>query len=69
MAVKMKAEAERKQEVALGQERKWLLLLEKLKMVKGPFTNAEEVEEFLMSNVPEKEKQMWKRVKINPTNY
>ena len=69
MAVKMKAEAERKQEVALGQERKRLLLLEKLKMEKGPFTNAEEVEEFLMSNVPEKEKQMRKRVKIKPVNY
>ena len=66
MAAKMKAEAERKQEVALGQERKRLILLEKLKMEKGPFTNAEEVEEFLTSNVPEKEKQMRKRVKIKP---
>ena len=57
MAVKVKEEAVRKQETALGQERKRLLALEKLKELKGPFTNAEEVEHFLNSEVPEKDKQ------------
>mgnify|MGYP007123618231 CR=1 FL=1 len=41
MAEKMKEEAVRKQETALGQERKRLLALEKLKEVEGPFTNVE----------------------------
>ena len=57
MAEKLKEEAVRKQETSLGQERKRLLNLEKLKELKGPFTNAEEVEEFLNSEVPQKEKQ------------
>jgi hypothetical protein len=57
MSEKMKDETERKQETALGQERKRLLALEKLKMKGGPFTNAEEVEEYLRSEIPEKEKQ------------
>ena len=52
-----KEEAVRKQETSLGQERKRLLALEMLKEVNGPFTNAEEVEKFLQSEVPEKEKQ------------
>ena len=57
IAEKTKEEAVRKQEAALGQERKRLLLLEKLKEVQGPFTNSEEVEEFLAREIPEKEKQ------------
>jgi hypothetical protein len=57
MAEKMKDETMKKQETALGQERKRLLSLENLKKVKGPFTNSEEVEEFLNSELPEKEKQ------------
>ena len=57
IAEKTKEEAVRKQEAALGQERKRLLVLEKLKEVKGPFTNSEEVEEFLAREIPEKEKQ------------
>ena len=57
MAEKTKDEAVRKQETALGQERKRLLALEKLKMMEGPFTNAEEVEEYLQREIPEKEKQ------------
>ena len=57
MALKLKDEARRKQEVSLGQERKRLLLLEYLKTKSGPFTNAEEVEQYIKSDVSEKEKQ------------
>ena len=58
MAEKMKEDAMKKQDPgALGQKRKRLLSLEHLKEMKGPFTNAEEVEEFLKSGLPEKEKQ------------
>ena len=53
---KCKDEAARSQETDLGQERKRLLMLEELKAKSGPFTNAEEVEEYLKANIPEKEK-------------
>ena len=55
MAVKLKEESQKKQEVALRQERKRILLLEQLKLKGGPFTNAEEVEEYLKLDIPEKE--------------
>ena len=55
---KFKDDAVKKQETALGQERKRIHLLELLKAIKGPFTNAEEVEEYLNEELPEKEKQM-----------
>ena len=61
LASKLKTDTDRRQEAALSQERKRLLALEKLKESKGPFTNAEEVEEFLRSDISEKEKQ--KRMK------
>ena len=56
MADKLKNDAARKQEVALGQERKRIIMLEDLKGLGGPFTSAEEVEEFLGKSIPEKEK-------------
>ena len=40
---KFKEDADTKREVALMQERKRLSLLEQLKAIQGPFTNAEEV--------------------------
>ena len=57
MTAKLKDDYERKQEVALIQERKILDMLEQLKMKEGPFTNAEEVEDYMKKNIPEKEKQ------------
>ena len=56
MADKLKNDAARKQEVALGQERKRIIMLEDLKGLGGPFTSQEEVEEFLGKSIPEKEK-------------
>ena len=44
---KFKDDAQKKQEVALQQERKRLVKLEELKELGGPFTNAEEVEVYL----------------------
>ena len=61
VAKKFKDDAEKKQEAAVGQERKRLLMMEKLKVEGGPFTNAEEVEEFLRSDIAAKQKQ--KRMK------
>ena len=57
MTVTLKDDYERKQEVALIQERQRLDMLEQLKMKEGPFTNAEEVEDYMKKNIPEKEKQ------------
>jgi hypothetical protein len=57
MSDKFKSEADKKQQSALGSERKRLLVLEQLKKVGGPFTNAEEVDEFLKSDRSDKEKQ------------
>jgi hypothetical protein len=55
---KFSTDAEKKQEVALGQERKRLLILETLKSSGGPFTNAEEVETFLAdTSIMDKDKQ------------
>ena len=45
------------QEVALTKERKRIALLEKLKEDGGPFTSAEQVEEYLASSIPVKVKQ------------
>ena len=61
VAKKFKDDAEKKQEAAVGQERKRLLMMENLKVEGGPFTNAEEVEEFLRSDIAAKLKQ--KRMK------
>ena len=47
----------RKQKTALGQERKRLQAPEELKEVKGPFPSADEVEEYMEKEIPEKEKQ------------
>ena len=55
MVAKVREEAFRKQHTALGQERKRLLNLKKLRELKGPFTNAEEVEDILNSEVPKKQ--------------
>ena len=57
MEVKLKEDSEKKQEVALGQERKRILMLEQLKLNGGPFTNAEEVEEYQKLDILEKVKQ------------
>ena len=57
VAKKFRKDADKKQETALGQERKRILLLESLKLRNGPFTNAEEVEEYLKQDIPEKDKQ------------
>ena len=54
----LKGDKERKQMVALGQERKRLVMLEELKEENGPFTNAEEVEKFMASKISENEKQV-----------
>ena len=52
------SDAEKKQQAALGQERKRLALLEELKSSGGPFTNAEEVNNYLADGtLTEKEKQ------------
>ena len=64
---KFKEDAAMKREVALNQERKTLTLLEQLKILEGPFTNAEEVQEYLEnSDVDPKVKQatMKKEVKF-----
>ena len=57
MKENMKVDGDRKQEAALGQERKRLIALEILKGIDGPSTNAEEVEEYVQKDIPEKEKQ------------
>ena len=44
---KLSSDAAKKQEVALGQERKRLCMMEELKKSSGPFTHAEEVEIYL----------------------
>ena len=55
---KFSTDAEKKQEVALGQERKRLVILETLKSSGGPLTNAEEVETFLAdTSIMDKDKQ------------
>ena len=55
---KFSTDAERKQEVALGQERKRLIILEALKSCGGPFTNAEEVEKYMEdTSISDKDKQ------------
>ena len=60
-----KSSAEKKQEAALGQERKRLLMLEDLKKSGGPFTNAEEVETFLKeTDVSLKKEENEKRKKV-----
>ena len=64
VAEKFKEDADKKQETALGQERKRILLLESLKLSNGPFTNAEEVEEYLKLDIPEKEKQTWMKKEV-----
>ena len=63
---KFKTDVEKKQEVALGQERKRLTMLEELKSVGGPFTNAEEVELYMASPVPDgvKQKRMKKEIQF-----
>ena len=43
----VKEDADTKREVALMQERKILSLLEQLKVIQDPFTNAEEMQEYL----------------------
>merc|ERR1712010_39749 len=57
MSEKLKEDEDKRQEVALGKERKRLLMLEELKQDNGPFTNADEVEEFMAQEISEKEKQ------------
>ena len=54
MSEKLKGDEERKQMVALGQERKRLVMLEELKEENGPFTNAEDIEKFMASKISEK---------------
>ena len=55
---KFATDAEKKQQAALGQERKRLGLLEDLKECGGPFTHAEQVEQYLADeDIPEKDKQ------------
>ena len=61
VADNIKKDSDKKSETALGKERKRIILLERLKFSNCPFTNAEEVEEYLKLNIPEKEKQ--KRMK------
>ena len=51
---KLKEDSQKKHEMALGQERKRILMLEQLEQKNGPFTNTKEVEEL---DIPEKEKQ------------
>ena len=56
-----KTDHERKQEISLVKERKRLNLLEELKVYSGPFTNSDEVDNFLndsIMNDKEKEKLM-----------
>ena len=57
MSEKLKEDEEKRQEVALGKERKRLQMLEELKQENGPFTNAEQVEEFMAKEISENEKQ------------
>jgi hypothetical protein len=58
MKEKFSTDAEKKQEVALVQERKRLTKMEDLKICGGPFTNAEEVEQYLGdTTILEKTKQ------------
>ena len=67
MAVKFSDDAEKKKEVAIGKERKRILMLEDLKADKGPFTNAEEVKLFLADTTlspKEKQVRMKKEVKF-----
>ena len=47
MNEKLKKDEEKRQQVVLGKERKRLLMLEELKQDNGPFTNAEEVQDFM----------------------
>lgn len=55
--VRFRDDATRKQHAALAQERKRLAMLESLKAKGGPFTNSDEVAQFLEGKLPEKEKQ------------
>ena len=67
MAVKFRDDAEKKKEVAIGKERKRILMLDDLKADKGPFTNAEEVKLFLADTTlspKEKQVRMKKEVKF-----
>jgi hypothetical protein len=61
MKQKMSQGSDSKREMALIQEQKKLGLLEELKEAGGPFTSAEEVEAYLLTTLPEKEKK--KRMK------
>ena len=52
------SDAEKKQQAALGQERKRLVMLEELKSCSGPFTSSEEVENYLADGtLTDKDKQ------------
>ena len=59
---KFSSDAEKKQQVAIGQERKRLTMMEDLKECGGPFTNAEEVEKYL-GDATSTEKDKQKRLK------
>ena len=51
-------EADMVRNVALGKERKRLDLLEKLKAEKGPFTSAEQVQDYMNTDIDPKTKQI-----------
>ena len=53
----MKNDEEKRQQVVLCKERKSLLMLEDLKQDNGPFTNAEEVQDFMEKDISESKKQ------------
>ena len=62
MAEKFATGADEKQVLAQTQERKRLNMLEELKLLGGPFTNADEVQSVLESDMDEKLKK--KRMKM-----
>ena len=47
MNEKLKKDEEKRQQVVLCKKRKRLLILEDLKQDNGPFTNAEELQDFM----------------------
>ena len=62
-----KTDHEKKQEISLVKERKRLNLLEELKVNSGPFTNSDEVDNFLndsMINDKDKQKRMKKEIQF-----
>ena len=61
---KFRGEAIKKQQVAISQERNRIQMLEQLKEVNGPFTNAEDVEAYINCDAPEKSKQSRMKLEV-----